>query len=302
MRTVRLGSRDLPVSGLVHLGVIYLVWGSTYLAIRVAVRGEAGFAPFTLGALRVAAGGIVLLLWAAARRERLLPTRQEAGILLATGLLMWVGGNGLVNWAEQRLDSGYTALLIGTTPLWVAAMEALLDRKAPSARFVGSLVIGFAGLATLTAPVLRAGSPADTWAVLGLLIAPVSWGSGTIIYHRRPLTLSPMVTSGFQQVIAGAGFAVTARILGERPPPALAAREVWLAWGYLTLFGSVLAFTSFLRALRALPTGVVTTYAYVNPVVAVFLGWLLLHEPVTAWTAAGTALILAGVAGVFANR
>jgi drug/metabolite transporter (DMT)-like permease len=181
-------------------------------------------------------------------------------------------------------------------------MEALLDRRAPSARFAGSLVIGFAGLATLTAPVLRAGSRADAWAVAGLAVAPISWGAGTILFHRRPSTLSPLVTSGFQQAIAGAGFAVTALLLGERPPPALAAREAWLAWGYLTLFGSVLAFTSFLRALRALPTGVVTTYAYVNPVVAVLLGSLLLHEPVTPWTVAGTALILAGVAGVFANR
>jgi drug/metabolite transporter (DMT)-like permease len=302
VRTLRLASRDLPVAGLAHLGVIYLVWGSTYLAIRVAVRGDAGFAPFTLGALRVSAGGIILLLWAAARRERLRPTRKEAGLLLATGLLMWLGGNGLVNWAEQRLDSGYTALLIGTTPLWVAAMEALLDRRAPSARFTGSLVIGFAGLATLTVPVFRAGSRADAWAVLGLVFAPISWGSGTILYHRLPLTLSPKVTSGFQQVLAGVGFAVIARVLGERPPPALAAREAWLAWGYLTLFGSVLAFTSFLRALRALPTGIVTTYAYVNPVVAVVLGWFLLHEPVTPWTVAGTVLIFAGVAGVFANR
>ncbi len=302
MRTVRLASRDLPVAGLAHLGVIYLVWGSTYLAIRVAVRGDAGFAPFTLGALRVAVGGIILLLWAAARSERLLPTRREAAILLATGLLMWVGGNGLVNWAETRLDSGYTALLIGTTPLWVAAIEALLDRRAPSARFAGSLLIGFAGLATLTVPVLRAGSRADTWAVAALVVAPLSWGAGTILYHRRPLTLSPRVTSGFQQLLGGAGFAVTARILGERPPPPFAAKEAWLAWGYLALFGSVLAFTSFLKALRALPTRIVTTYAYVNPVVAVLLGWFLLHEPVTAWTLAGTALILAGVAGVFANR
>ncbi|MBZ5637161.1 MAG: EamA family transporter [Acidobacteriia bacterium] len=302
MRTLRLASRDLPLAGLVHLGVIYLVWGSTYLAIRVAVRGDAGFAPFTLGALRVIPGGILLLLWAAARRERIRPTRDEAALLLATGLLMWLGGNGLVNWAEQRLDSGYTALLIGTTPLWVAAMEALLDRRVPSPRFVGSLLVGFAGLATLTLPVLRAGSRGDAWATAGLVLAPISWGAGTILYHRRPLKLSPRVTSGFQQAFAGIGFAVTARVFGERPPPALAAREAWLAWGYLTLFGSVLAFTSYLRALRALPTSIVTTYAYVNPVVAVFLGWFLLHEPVTPWTLGGTALILAGVAGVFANR
>lgn len=286
--------------GLFHLAVVYLVWGSTYLAIRVAVREGSGFPPLTMVGLRVLVGGTLLLLWSAASRRRIRPSGREFVILAASGLLLWFGANGLVTWAERRADSGYAALLIAAVPIWVALIEAVLDWKIPSYLLIGSLLIGFAGIVLLSVPVLASGVTADLWSLIALLLAGLSWGSGTVVQSRKPVTLAPRVSSGYQQFIAGLGFVVAALLLRE--PRLDPVPEAWLAWGYLVIFGSVFAFTSFVQTLRLLPINVAMTYAYVNPVIAVILGWLILREPITGWTIGGAALVLLGVAGIFRDR
>ncbi|MFB3910447.1 MAG: DMT family transporter [Candidatus Eisenbacteria bacterium] len=288
----------LPVEGIAHLLVVYFVWGSTYLAIRIAVRdGGGGFPAFLLAASRTLVASAVLLGFLAIRGKRIIPTRQEAPALLASGILLWVGGNGLVTWAERHADSGYAALLVGTMPMWIAAIDSILDRRAPSPRLAASLLLGFGGLFVLTWPMLREGARADLHSVVALLVAPLSWGIGLVIQKRRPAAMSPVASSGILQLAGGLGLAALAAASGERIPHP--STEAWLAWGYLVAGGSLLAFTSFLRAVQLLPTRIVATYSYVNPVLAVFLGWLLLGETITEWTIAGTALILAGIAGTF---
>ncbi len=292
--------RSSPVSGLLALGVIYLVWGSTYLAIRVAVREGAGWGPFWLGASRVAAAAAVLFAVNRLRGVRLRPSTTELGVLAASGLLLWVGGNGGVNWAEQHVASGLAALIIGSMPIWVAVMEALLDRRPPSGRLAAALVTGFVGLAVLTWPLLRRGVTADVAGVAVLLGGTICWGGGSILLRRRPVSLDPVVSSGWQQLVGSLGFAALALATGEpAPAPTL---HAWFAWSYLVVFGSLLAFTCFVLAVKLLPTTLVMTYAYVNPVIAVVLGWLILSEPITGFTVVGTALILIGVVGVFADR
>jgi drug/metabolite transporter (DMT)-like permease len=292
--------KTINTTGLLNLFVVYLVWGSTYLAIRVAVKDEGGFSPFILGLTRVIAGGSLLLIWGALRGERIKPTKQEVLTLIVSGLMLWVGGNGLVNWAEQRTDSGLAALIIAATPIWVAIVEAVADRKLPSWRMVGALLIGFGGIAVLTVPTLRDGINANIISVIALLLAGLSWGSGSVFQSRRPVGLSSVVNAGYQHLIGAIGFGILVLTLGEtwNAPSA----DAWLAWGYLVIFGSLFAFTSFLRALKLLPTKIVMTYAYVNPVIAVFLGWLILHEEVTSWTFGGALLVLLGVGGVFRER
>jgi drug/metabolite transporter (DMT)-like permease len=286
--------------GLFNLSVVYLVWGSTYLAIRVAVREGSGFPPFTMAGLRVLVGGILLLLWSASSRRQIKPSRPELAILAASGLLLWLGGNGLVTWAEQRAHSGYAALLIAAAPIWVALIEAVLDWKMPSYFLIGSLLIGFAGIVLLSVPVLVSGVSADLCSLIALLLAGLSWGGGSVLQTRKPVNLTPRVSSGYQQLFAGLGFVVIALLLREpRPDPV---PDAWLAWGYLVVFGSVFAFTSFVQTLRLLPINVAMTYAYVNPVIAVILGWLILREPITGWTLGGAALVLLGVAGIFRDR
>ncbi|MFZ5898187.1 MAG: EamA family transporter [Bacillota bacterium] len=290
----------IPWAGLIHLFIVYVVWGSTYLAIRVAVREGAGFPPFALGASRVLLAGGLLILWAVLTRNRWRPTPKELAVLAATGLLLWTGGNGMVNWAEQRADSGYAALLVGSLPIWVALIEAILDRRLPSLLFVFSLLVGFAGVGLLTLPVLSTGTRSDILSVLALILAPICWGLGSIIQQRRPVELTVPVCSGYQHLFGGFGFLVLTIATGEplpNPTP-----EAWLAWGYLLVFGSLIAFTSFIMAIRLLPMNIVMTYPYVNPVIAVILGWLILGEEITATTISGMLLVLLGVAGVFRDR
>lgn len=290
----------ISATGLLELLVIYFVWGSTYLAIRVAVRPGAGFGPFWLGASRVLVAGALLLVLAALARQRLKPTGRELAVLAASGVLMWVGGNGGVNWAEQRVESGLVALIVGTMPIWVALVEAALDRRAPSAALLLSLLVGFAGLVTLTVPLLERGLAATLPGVLVVVGATLSWGLGSILINRRGVSVGHLATSAYQQLAGGVGFVALALASGEASPRPTS--SAWAAWGYLVVFGSLVAFTCYVSALKALPTSVVMTYTYVNPVIAVSLGWLLLDERVTGATALATALILAGVVGVLRSR
>jgi drug/metabolite transporter (DMT)-like permease len=288
------------IAGLLNLLVTYVVWGSTYLAIRVAVREGAGWGPFWLGASRVLVAAAVLFGFNALRGARLKPTRAEFGILAATGILLWVGGNGAVNWAEQRIDSGLAALIVGTMPIWVALMESLIDRRRPSLLLSASLVVGFGGLVVLTYPMLEDGVRSDVVGVIAVVFAAISWGFGSIIVNRRPLRFDPIVISGWQQLAGGVGFALVALMVSEPAPQPTP--EAWAAWAYLVVFGSLLAYTCFVYALKLLPTAVVMTYAYVNPVIAVLLGWVILSEPITGYTIIGMVLIVGGVYGVFRDK
>jgi drug/metabolite transporter (DMT)-like permease len=283
--------------GLVHLLIVYIVWGSTYLGIRIAVREGSGFPPLFMAGTRVLIAGLILLGIAALLRKPLRPTRHDVTIFAASGVLLWCGGNGLVSWAEKHAESGYTALLVGSQPLWTMSLEAFLDRERPTLRLLGALFIGLAGLVVLNYPVLRGGSRAEVLPALALILAVMSWGSGLVLQKRRPISLSGEASSGYQLVFGAVGLLLCAIIFRE-PKPA-PTPEAWLAWGYLIIFGSVIAFTSFVKALQLLPVRIVTTYAYVNPVIAVILGWLFIGEAITRWTIAGSVLVILGVAGVF---
>jgi drug/metabolite transporter (DMT)-like permease len=291
---------SLPVKGLAHLAVVYVIWGSTYLAIRLAVREGAGFPPFALGMLRVSVAGGVLLAWAAARGMRVRLQRSEWITLAIAGLLMWPGGNGLVNLAEQRADSSYAALLVGSMPIWAATIEAILDRRRPSWRLTVSLLVGFAGVGLLTAPRLAHAGRADVLSVLALLVAPIVWAAGSILQLRRPVGVTPLVSAAYLHLFGSVGFVVL--FLATREPLPTPSLESWGALGYLIVAGSIVSFTSYIRALHALPTSVVMTYAYVNPVIAVTLGWMILREPITPPILGGMALILIGVWGIFRER
>lgn len=286
--------------GMIALFVVYIVWGSTYLAIRYAVREGSGFPAFWMAGTRTILGGLILFLLAALSRQSLRLRREDWFITVVTAILLWNGGNGLVTWAEQRASSGYAALVIGTTPLWGVIMESVLHRRRPGVLTVLALLIGFGGLFVLTAPLLATGERADWLATIALLCAPICWSLGSAYQQRHKLTQPIMVSSAYQQVVGGIVFLLLALATGEPAPQPTT--EAWLAWGYLVVFGSVIAFTAYVTALRALPLPVVMTYAYVNPVIAVLLGWMLLDEAVTLHTWAGTALILGGVALLMRDR
>lgn len=284
-------------AGMANLVIVYIIWGSTYLAIRIGVKDGSGFPPFFLAGTRVFVAGLILLAMAAISKQRIRPTWREAGLLAASGILLWLGGNGLVSYAEQRLHSGIAALIIAATPIYVAIMEAIIDRRRPSGLLIVSLLVGFAGVGLLTAPTFQTGLRADAISVIAVIIGSILWGVGSLLQSRKPVKLGPEVSSSYQHLFGAVGLLLAAFLSGEPLPQPI--RDAWFAWGYLVIFGSVIAFTAFVRALRMLPTNIAMTYAYVNPVIAVLLGWLILREPLSGWTLGGMALILIGVAGVF---
>jgi len=289
--------RKVTTAGLINLFIVYFVWGSTYLAIRIGIRSGAGFEPFWFGGMRVFTAGIILLGWGLIRGKNLRLSKKDLLILAGSGFLLWIGGNGLVVWAEQQVNSGIAALVVATVPIWVAFLDSIMDSRIPTLKVILSLVIGFLGIFILSLPVLTSGIRADLLSILALLLASLSWASGLVLQTRHPVALSRGVSSGYQQLFGGIFFALIALIVREPLPTPTT--QAWLAWGYLVIFGSVIAFTSFVTALQILPTRLVTTYSYVNPVIAVLLGWLILGEPITYWTIAGGVLVLIGVTGIY---
>ncbi|MDK9698879.1 MAG: EamA family transporter [bacterium] len=290
----------LNPKGIPYLLAVYFFWGSTYLAIRIAVRGGDGMPPFMLGVIRTGIAGTILLTWSYFRYKSIRLTKTEFIVNAISGTLLWVGGNGLVNFAEQRAESGYAALLVGALPLWVTIMEGIIDRKVPTLKLVGALVIGFLGLGVLLFPVIQHGDSGDILSAVALLAAPLCWGAGSILMQRKKSSLPSLTSSAYQHLFGFVAMSIVSLLSGETLHPL--PLEIWLAVGYLIVAGSIIAYTSYLTSLTLLPISVVTTYAYVNPVIAVLLGWLLIDEPVSGWTLGGMALIIAGVVGVFHEK
>ena len=286
----------LPAVGLFDLFLVYLVWGSTFLAMRVGVRPGSGVGPWWFGGTRVLVAGVLLVLVAWLARRRLRVPRAEWGPLVAAGILIWVGGHGLLLVAETQADSGYTALFIASFPLWAALYDALLDRRAPSGRTVAALVVGLAGIGLLSYPNMGGGGlPAGI--MLALFAAPIAWAAGFTLQRRRVREAGTFIGTAVQHLGAVPVFFVVALVVRE-PVPA-PATDAALAWVYLVVFGSIAAYTAAVHAQRVLPARIAETYAYVNPVVALALGHLLLDEPVASLSVVGAALVLLGVWGVF---
>lgn len=292
-----------PASGLkiaLALGTVYVIWGSTYLAILFAIET---LPPFWMAGIRFLTSGALLYGWArwrgAPRPERI----HWRSAALIGGLLL-LGGNGGVVWSEQRLDSGFAALLVSTVPLWMVLFEWL--RKGgtrPTLGVVAGLVLGFAGLVMLVRP--GSGGGFDPFAIGVLLLACVSWAWGSLRSRHVRLPPSPVLATGMEMLAGGALLMVAGLLTGEagRLDLAGASLKSGLALGYLVVFGA-LGFTAYIWLLRVTSPALVSTYAYVNPVVAVFLGWALAGEPLTGKTLGAAAVILTGVAliTVFRNR
>lgn len=287
-------------TGVANLFVVYIFWSTTYLAIRLVVREGAGFGPFAAGILRMFLAAPILIAWMRLRKERIKLERREWLVVAASGLLLWTGGNGMVMVGEMRADSGIAALTVAAAPIWVALIESVLDRRMPSLQLLLSLLVGFVGIVFISMPTLRSGVRADVIAVLALIAASFCWAAGSIVQSRNPLDLSPQVNSGYQHLFGGVGFLLLYWFTAEALPSPTA--EAWWAILYLVLIGSVLTFTAFIQALRLLPTSLAMTYAYVNPVLAVGLGALVLKEEISVWMLSGALMVLISVASIFRQR
>lgn len=300
----------MPMDGLsmrtktiIAFATVYVVWGSTYLGIKVALN--AGITPAVMGGSRLLLAGVLLLVFARLRGTSLKITRRDLSTSAIVGLCLLVGGMFSTMLAEQRVDSSLAALVVAAAPLWMAAAEATvpgMDR--PSRRAVVGLAIGLFGLFLLVGPRIGglSGTPSELIGIAIQLVGTWLWVTGSIVSKKRPLTTDGTVATGYEMLIAGAVLTAIAALIGEFDTVRVTAPGVASVL-YLATFGSAIAFTAFMWLIRNVAASKVMTYAYVNPVVAVGLGYVaglvgLLPHPETldAWGIAGMVIIVSGVA------
>jgi drug/metabolite transporter (DMT)-like permease len=291
-----MSAENTPTKGQViaAFAAIYLVWGSTYLAIRFAIET---MPPFLMAGARFLIAGGLLYLWAvwkgAAR-----PTGQQWRATAIVGGLLLLGGNGVVVWAETRVPSGLAALMVATVPFWIVVLDWLRPGGArPAGRVLFGVGLGMAGIFLLIGPGKEGGGNVDLIGALMLIVASLSWATGSLYSRRARLPQPALLATGMEMLAGGALLVVAGLVMGEGGRlqlDAISLRSL-LALLYLVVFGSLIGFTAYIWLLGVTAPARVATYAYVNPVVAVFLGWAFAGEQLTFQTIIAAAVIVAAV-------
>jgi len=277
------------------LVIVYTVWGSTYLAIRIAVES---MPPLLMAGVRFLLAGLVLLAWrlAVLGRNAKRPSWREWRSAAIVGAALMLGGNGGVAFAERSVPSGITALIVATVPLWIAVFDRLFFRRSLSAQQVAGLAIGFGAVALLVGG--PGGGGLDALGVSVAVLGAIAWAAGSLYARGAALPHDSSMAIGMEMLAGGALLVAAGAGIGEFHDPSLVhpTAASWWAFAYLVVFGALVGFSAYLWLLRVAPISLVATYAYVNPVVAVLLGALVLHEPIGVHTVAAGAAILAAVA------
>ncbi len=280
---------------LLAFAIIYFVWGSTFLAIRVGVRDVP---PFLLAAMRFLVAGLVLYGWMVARGERS-PSRRQWMSVSLIAVLIFVLDYGLLFWAEQRVPSGIAAVMLATIPVFMALSEIIFLRtQRLTLRLAVALLIGIAGVAVLVSRSLNlGGAPVDKVGAVALIVAAMSWSVSSALARKLPLPASKVMSSGAQMLAGGVFLALAAAALGEfrNFHPLAVSRGAWFSLLYLIVAGSIIGFTAYVWLIHHESPTKVGTYAYVNPVVAVLLGYFLGGEALGLRTILGTLFVLISV-------
>ena len=278
-----------------NFAAVYVIWGSTYLAIRIS---DESIRPLALGTVRFAIAGVLLLAWCWLRKKRVSVSAADALRLAVIGILLLSAGNTTLAWAELTIPSGLAALIVAITPLWVMILDWMFYRERLSALGLAGIGLGIIGMVVLLWPQLASGSAVGRRELIGaasLLFGSASWALGSVLSRHWKMTVDPLVASGYEMVASGLFNLILALALGSFAESTWAPRSVG-AIVYLIVFGSWIGFSAFIWLLGHVPTSKVATYAYVNPVIAVFLGWMVLGERVDRFVMAGTVVIVAAVA------
>jgi drug/metabolite transporter (DMT)-like permease len=280
---------------LAAFAIIYFVWGSTFLAIRVGVREVP---PLLLAAMRFFVAGLVLYLWMRARGERS-PSLREWRAAAILGVVIFLFDYGLLFWSETRVPSGIAAVMLATIPAMMALCEIIFLRtQRLTARLVVGLIVGLAGVGVLMMPSLTlGGAPVDKLGAVALIFASASWSVASVLSRKAPLPESKVMSSGAQMLCGGVALALAAAAFGEFRGfhVTSVSRETWIALAYLTVAGSIVGFTAYVWLLHHESPTKVGTYAYVNPIVAVFVGYFFGGEALSTRTIVGTVCVLVGV-------
>jgi drug/metabolite transporter (DMT)-like permease len=279
---------------LLALAAVYVVWGSTYLGIRFAIES---IPPLLMAGGRFVLAGLVLLAWARRRGEPW-PTAPQWVSAAVAGALFFLGGNGGLTWAETRVPSGIAALIVAAVPLWTALFDWWRPRgRRPAAVTAAGLLLGFLGVGVLVDP--RAGDAArvDPLGAAVLMAATVSWAVGSIWTRETRHRLPPAIGAGSNMLAGGIGLVLAALPAGEfaRIAPGAVTAKSWAAFLYLVTAGSLIGFTAYAWLLRHVSAPLATSYAYVNPIVAMVFGWALAGEPLTPRVGLATVVTVAGL-------
>jgi len=276
---------------------VYVLWGSTYLAIRFAIET---IPPFLMAATRFLIAGTILFVLAAVSGERIRYALSQWPKALLIGGLLLLGGNGGVTWAEKYIATGLAALLVASEPLWVVVLNWGLTRRRPNGKVLLGVFIGLAGVALLVGggfEKAHASPKMNLVSAVVVLLAAFSWAAGSVYANHRPIKASTSMASGMQMLGGGVLLLVVALVTGDVQRLNLATAS-WLSIGavcYLIVFGSLVGFTAYSWLLRNVTPARAATYAYVNPVVAVLLGWFLASEPLTLRMLIAAAIIVGSV-------
>ena len=276
--------------------LVYVFWGSTYLAIGIA--DEEHLPPAVMCTMRFLIAGPLMLAACAALGRRIRISLNEALRLATVGCLLLVGGNCGLAWAEQWVPTGFAALIIAVTPIWFLLLETFVfDGDRLSKPGIAGVALGIAGVALLFWSRFehRTGGIMPLVAACTLLLSSLSWSIGSVMSHKWQMKVDPFTATGWQMLFAALGNAVVAIVSGEHRHIVVTQRAM-MAVLYLVVFGSWVGYTAYIWLLKHVPTPKVATYAYVNPLVAVFLGWLLHSERLDAFMLGGTVIIVVGVA------
>jgi drug/metabolite transporter (DMT)-like permease len=291
--------------------VIYIVWGSTYLGMRFAIET---MPPFLMASFRFLTAGAILFVWRRLSGDPA-PTRANWRSAAIIGLFLLLGGNGGVVWAEQRIPSGIAALLVGSTPLWMIIVDEIIRRVAPGSRpdharpgwlgFLG-ILIGFGGIILLVSPseLSGLGEHVDLIGALAVTLAAFLWACGSLYSRTADLPASPIMAPAMEMLVGGAALGLMGTFTGEwaRLDVVNISLRSWLGLGYLIVFGALAGYATYTWLLRNAPTTLVSTYAYVNPIVAIFIGNLLAQEPLTPRVIIAAAVILGSVGLITVKR
>jgi len=292
-----------PIAVWAGMIVLYLVWGSTYLGMKVAIGT---IPPFVMGCFRFIPAGILLsgVVLVRGRSTIARPSLAQVRDSAIVGGFLLIGGTGLVAWGEQTIPSGVAALLIGLMPMWLAIFGRVAYGERVHPLVAAGIAIGVLGIAILAWPVGGVGT-LDPAGLLALVIAPVLWAAGTLYAARRAVLPRPaLFATGIEMIAGGIGFGILALVTGETTGFELAAVSAtsWFGIVYLIVVGSLIGFTTFAWLLTVAPLPRISTYAYVNPVVAVVLGWLIIGEPLTGRTVVAAVVITVAVVLIVTAR
>jgi drug/metabolite transporter (DMT)-like permease len=292
---------ERPVAAYIAYAAICVIWGTTFVAIRVAIET---IPTLLVTAIRFITAGLILLVIAALTGARFPRRAVEWRDHIISGISMVALGNTLVVYAEHQLSSGFAALLAATIPIWMAVMESFLRVSKMTPRRVAGLALGFSGVGLLVAPAIgRLDMSLPFFLAVGAMqLSAICWNSGTLYSRRHPSSSDPVANAVIQMLAGGSAVTLLAFVSGSHLSASMFSVRSVLALLYLALFGSVVAYTAYLYALTKLSAGKVSSYAYVNPLVAVIFGAILLHEAVSVRMIAAMVVILAGVAVIQLDR